>query len=268
MIVEKPPILTGNVREDNGKIRDYLFRLAKSLEQVSQEALDVQKGKAVAYDRNGKAIYSDNGLAKQAMEEVRKRATELKSLIVKSTHDVMEYTDGKVEEYNSLYVAKSDFGTFEENIYTVIENTARGIVESYDYASQIQGVQDSIGLMQQYFTAINGEIRRGIVEDPSNPGQYVTGIAISQSLKFTGQEMTGDDGYTYYYLDSGQTFGLYTSTGWQFWIDGYKMGWFDSQDSYLHVYYVVAEQGVQIGDAWQIVAAPDGSLFEIKYIEV
>ena len=267
MIVEKPPILTGNVREDNGKIRDYLFRLAKSLEQVSQQALDAQKGKTVAYDKNGKAIYSDNSLARQAMEEVRKRATELQSLIVKSAHDVMEYTDGKVEEYNGLYVAKSDFGTFQENIYTVIENTARGIVESYNYTSMINGVQDAVMLMQSYMTAVNGEIRRGIVEDPTTH-TYVTGIAISQSLQFTGETITGEDGYTYYYLDSGQTFGLYTSTGWQFWIDGYKMGWFDSQDSYLHVYYVVAEQGVQVGDSWQIVTSPDGSLFEIKYIEV
>lgn len=267
MIVEKPPMLTGEAKKDTGAIRDYLFRLAKSLEQVQQEAIDIQKGTSVAYDKNGNAVYSASNLARQAVEEARKRAAELQSLILKTAHDVTEYTDSKVEEYNGLYVAKSDFGTFQENIYTVIENTARGIVESYDYASQIQGVQDSIGLMQQYFTAINGEIRRGIVLDPST-GQYVTGIAISQSLKFTGQETTGADGYTYYYLDSGQTFGLYTSTGWQFWIDGYKMGWFDSQDSYLHVYYVVAEQGVQIGDAWQIVATPDGSLFEIKYIEV
>ena len=268
MIVEKPPMLTGNTREDNGKIRDYLFRLAKSLEQVQQEALSVQSGQSVAYDRNGKAVYSADGQAKQAVEEARKRAAELQSLILKTAHDVTAYTDSKVEEYNGLYVAKSDFGEFQENIYTVIENTARGIVESYDYTSQIQGVQDSIGVMQQYFTAINGEIRRGIVEDPSTPGQYVTGIAISQNLKFTGAEMTGADGYTYYYLDSGQTFGLYTSTGWQFWIDGYKMGWFDSKDSYLHVYYVVAEQGVQIGGKWQLVATPNGDLFEIKYIEV
>ena len=267
MIVEKPPILTGNVKDDNGKIRDYLVRLAKSLEQVSQEAMNVQNGLRVSYGSDGKPIYTANMDVKKATEKIREQATELQSMIIKSAHDVMEYTDGKVEEYNSLYVAKSDFGDFQENIYTVIENTARGVVESYDYTNQIQGVQDAVMLMQNYMTAINGEIRRGIVEDPTTH-QYVTGIAISQSLQFTGETITGEDGYTYYYLNSGQTFGLYTSTGWQFWIDGYKMGWFDSEDSYLHVHYVVAEEGMQVGDAWQIVCTPDGSLFEIKYIEV
>ena len=266
MIIEKPPILTGNVRDDNGKLRDYLFRLAKSLEQVTNESMSVQAGVSMTYDKNGRPVYTQ-GENRKTIEEIRKQAVELQSLIIKSAHDVTAYTDSKVEEYNGLYVAKSEFGTFQENIYTVIENTARGIVESYDYASAINSVQDSIMLMQNYMTSINGEIRRGIVEDPTTH-QYVTGIAISQSLQFTGETITGDDGYTYYYLNSGQTFGLYTSTGWQFWIDGYKMGWFSAEDSYLHVHYVVAEEGTQIGDHWQIVATPDGSLFEIKYIEV
>ena len=266
MIVEKPPMLTGNVRDDNTNIRDYLFRLAKSLELVTQGSA-AQNGVTMSYDKDGRPVYTQNAENKKTVEQIRKQASELQSLIIKSAHDVTEYTDSKVEEYNGLYVAKSEFGTFQEEIYTVIENTARGIVESYDYTSAINGMQDAIMLMQNYMTSINGEIRRGIVLDPST-GQYVTGIAISQSLQFTGETITGEDGYTYYYLNSGQTFGLYTSTGWQFWIDGYKMGWFDSEDSYLHVHYVVAEEGTQIGDSWQIVATPDGSLFEIKYIEV
>jgi hypothetical protein len=99
----------------------------------------------------------------------------------------------------------------------------------------------------------------------------VTGIAISQNLRFAGECGPSDqhnpgDGYTYYYLESGQTFGLYTSTGWQFWIDGYKKGWFNSVDGMLHVANIIVEVSMQIGDSWQIKAAPDGSEFEILYV--
>lgn len=196
--------------------------------------------------------------------------TELRAIIADGDNAVIDYCDRKVDEYNSLYVAKSDFGTFEESITSRIETTARGIVEDYGYSSSIDSMQASIDLMQHYYTNIDGEIRRGIVEDPDT-GEYVTGIAISQNLQFAGEcgpsdEHNPGDGYTYYYLTSGQTFGLYTSTGWQFWIDGYKKGWFDSVDGMLHVANIIVEQALQIGSSWQLKAAADGSEFEILYV--
>ena len=60
------------------------------------------------------------------------------------------------------------------------------------------------------------------------------------------------DGYTYYYLNAGQTFGLYTSTGWQFWIGGVRRGWFSSEDSMLHVSNIVVENRLQLGADWEI----------------
>lgn len=196
--------------------------------------------------------------------------TELKAMIEAGDNYVMEYCDNKVEEYNGLYVAKSEFGTFEESINSRIETTARGVVEGYGYSASIESMQDSIDLMQDYFTNINGEIRRGIVTDPET-GEYVTGIAISQNLQFTGECGPQDpnnpgDGHTYYYMNSGQTFGLYTSTGWQFWIDGYKRGWFNSVDGMLHVANIVVEVSMQIGPDWQMRAIPATAELEILYI--
>jgi len=102
-------------------------------------------------------------------------------------------------------------------------------------------------------TEINGQIRRGIVTDPST-GEVVTGIAISQSLRFTGEIERGEDGAEYYRLASGQTFGLYTATGWQFWIDGCKKGWYDSVDGMLHIANVAVEDKLQLGGGWQLVS--------------
>lgn len=196
--------------------------------------------------------------------------SELQAMIVAGDNAVMSYVDSKTEVYNSMFVAQSEFGTFQENVTNMIETTAKGVVESYDYGSSIESVQDSINLLQSYYTSINGEIRRGIVEDPET-GEYVTGIAIAQSLKFSGEcgpedERNPGDGYTYYYMNSGQTFGLYTSVGWQFWIDGYKKGWYNSQDGMLHVANILVEQVLQIGGNWQVKASADGSELEFLYV--
>lgn len=266
---EKPPMLRGSTQEQVNALRDYLFRMVSSLDNAV--TAPVTTGTMQVTTRNdGTQVIKTGGSAEKETAAIQKNAQELKALILKSARELESYCDEKVEEYDSRYVAASDFGTFEESITSRIETTAKGVVEEYGYTAEIDSLQENIDLMQHYYTALNGEIRRGIVEDPET-GEYVTGIAISQNLQFAGECNAGDannpgDGYTYYYLTSGQTFGLYTSTGWQFWIDGYKKGWFDSVDGMLHVANIVVENMLQVGTAWQIKSAVDGSEFEILYV--
>ena len=278
--IEKPPILSGTEREQLKALRDYLFRMAGSLEDAAAAAGSANTASLITRPDGTKVFKTDADAAATA-EAVRKNAQELKALILKTANGlgdeiragdaaVSAYADRKTETYDSRYVAQSAFGTFQENIGSVIDATARGVVESYGYGASIRSIQTDIGLIQDYYTAIDGEIRRGIVEDPDT-GDYVTGIAISQNLQFSGECGPTDtnnpgDGYTYYYLNSGQTFGLYTSTGWQFWIDGHKKGWFSSVDGILHVANVQVEQALQIGSAWKITASADGSRFEIRHV--
>ena len=195
---------------------------------------------------------------------------ELQAAIQAGDIATQEYCDRKVESLSGLYVAQSEYGTFKEEINTTIETTAKNTIESYGYGASIESLDRRTDSIQKYLTAIDGEIRRGIVEDP-NTGDYVTGIAISQNLKFSGEcgptdQHNPGDGYTYYYIDEHQTFGLYTSTGWQFWIDGYRRGWFNSLDNMLHVANVVVENVLQIGSSWQLRSSLDGTEFEILYV--
>lgn len=276
---EKPPMLSGTTQQQVNALRDYLFRMASSLETAAAAPAE-SSAVTLVTRKDGTKVYEKGGDGATA-DAVRKNAQELRSLIIKTANGLGEdiaagdaavsaYADRKTETYDSRYVAQSDYGSFTENIGATITATARGVVDSYGYTASISSLQADLGLMQDYFTAVNGEIRRGIVEDPDTH-EYVTGIAISQNLRFSGECGPADannpkDGYTYYYLNSGQTFGLYTSTGWQFWIDGYKKGWFSSVDGVLHVANVQVEQSLQIGSKWQITASADGSRFEIQHI--
>ena len=243
MSYELPPMAQGTAEQQLAALRDYLVRLAHSLEQVCG-------AEAIGSAANRAALRTQ----KQAAAELKAAASTLKALIVKTADEVAAYTDAKVEEYNSLYVAKSAFGNYYEQIETQVETTARAAVESYHYSDVIESLSSSM-------TDLSGQIRRGVMEDPDTHELHL-GIAVSESLSFTGSTQSAG-GMTYYRLSPGQTLGLYTSSGWQFWINGVKRGWFSSEDSMLHVANVVVENTLQLGAGWQITT--EGG-FGLRYI--
>ena len=233
MIPEIPPRLQGSPEQQLVAMRDYLVRLSQSLEQVSRS------GAAPAVSKAGAAASAQENAA----EQVKSTARALKALIIKTADEITAYTDSRVESFESLYVAKSDYGSYYNQIETQVAQTARDTVESYHYT-------EAFGEMNAYLTDLGGQIRRGVIEDLVTHERHL-GIAISESLSFTGQTQS-EGGLTYYELSPGQTLGLYTAEGWQFWIGGVRRGWFSSEDSMLHVSNIVVENRLQLGADWEI----------------
>lgn len=265
---EMPPMLRGTAEEQTLQLRNYLVRLSRSLTDV-QAATQSQ---IMSMGSNAINTGSKDEVSKKTQEEIMRNAQELQQLILSTANNVIQYTDTKIEELNGLYVAESEFGTYKETVRSTIIQTAKSTVESYDFQSQINTANDSIDLLQSYYNTINGEIRRGLIT-VTEDGKAVTyvGIAISQSLRFTGEVDPTDtrlpeDGYTYYEIASGQTFGLYTSTGWQFWINGVKKGWFDSKDGLLHVANMDIEGVLTMNGLWAMRCNTDGNEFELYYV--
>lgn len=255
MSYELPPQIVGTPEQQLVALRDYLVRMARDLDraQTSETAIvsTAQKAAAKAQEKT--------------VEEIKERAATLKALILKNADEIIAYADQKVEEYNSLYVAQSDFGSYYEVIETQVETTARGAVESYHYEDLIEDAQATADAAQStadmYRTELNGQIRRGVMEDPLT-GTLHLGIAISESLSFTGQTQV-KDGMTYYRLTPGQTLGLYTSTGWQFWVNGNLCGYFSSADNMLHVANIIADDSIRFGTGWEITTTGG---FGLRYI--
>lgn len=242
MMYELPPQVQGS--SDLLAIRDYLVRLARDLDRLNgSEQITELVSKATTK------------VQKEAAKSIQDQATTLKSLIVKNAHTIEAYADEITTDLHSHYVAISDYGNYYEQIETQVQQTARDTVETYHYTEAIEG-------LNSFMSDLNGQIRRGIIEDPDDPNVHHLGIAISENIKFTGQTVDVG-GVTYYEIGDKQTFGLYTSKGWQFWIDGQKMGWFDSEDSMLHVANIVVEDVLQIGAHWQI-STTNG--FGLRYI--
>ena len=262
---EYPPMLRGEALEQLAQLRDYLVRRVRDEEQ---ETLALMKAEAPA-------IVSEaakrKGTKEGAAQEEEDRAARLRELIVKTARDsqardgLLTESLGEVSrEMRQGYLAKSEFGEYRLEIAALIEATARQIVESYAFLEQIAATRAEMGQMGEQFASysaqIGGQIRRGFLEDPESH-RTVLGIAISQNLLFTGRELT-DGGWTYYELSPGQTLGLYTSTGWQFWVNGRKVGWFDASDGMLHTVSQAVEEEIRTGD-WAVSA---GNGFGVKYL--
>ena len=277
--IETPPILQGDAQEQIAALRDYLFRLANSLDSVGSAP-------AVIVDTGSKTTQSPSGQSAKTVRDLRENAAELKALITENAKAISavddkivatnKNIDSKAEETTTnlisyvndtasglndtinttlqRYVAKSEFGEYQQNV-------TKSIAEEHSYSERI------LSDFQSYQTTINGQIVRGFVADPADPnGPPLFGIAISQNLSFDA-DVTYDDGKHIYYALTCDTFGLYTAQGWQFWLNGQRAGWFDStKNGLLHVQKVVAEDFLQISGEWQIKIDHDKKELEFVYI--
>lgn len=259
-MLERPPILQGNANDQVRALHDYLMRLAGVLDTSIQE-LPTLQSTSISVDKQGRQVLVP-GKDKELIEDIRRREAELKALIIKSADEVYRESVGASERtMEEVYLAKSDYGTYEQAIYTRIEETAQQIRESFDFESLTQSVND----LQDYMSIVHGEIRRGFVPNPVSGEDPVSfGIVISTRDVFAESENTWEEeGNVYTEIKASERFGIYTASGWEYWHDGVKQWWFDAEDGMLHARSIGIEDSVQIG-AWRLVE--NGTSFGLKYV--
>jgi len=208
-------------------------------------------------------------------EDLWDTSTDLRNQIIQSANNLkidIEANAGNINDLNgqvtnimNTYVT-ADYinGQFSSSLMQTVTNNVNNIVEHYDYSEIVSGlVGGDIETLKSFATLINGEIRRGMIYD-SALGVDVLGIAISQSIQFYENDPLNPpavvDGNTYYRIMANQTFGFYTSYGWQFYVNGHKVGWFDSMDAKaaLHVASEVVDDGIMFGSSWELAQSSNG----------
>ena len=196
-------------------------------------------------------------------KELRNRAEELRENIESTATEIINYqntADARMATIESGYLSKSEAnGTYMEMITARIEETAQQIRESFNY----EQLASSVNNLEQYYTVLSGEIKRGFIEVN---GVKTFGIVISSRNVFSaagGTFTPSGETNVYYEIDTGDCFGLYTATGWQFWKGNQKLGWFDISDGQLHVEKINIETEFLMGD-WRLVN--NGNSWGIKYL--
>lgn len=252
---ELPPILTGSVENRLRLLRDYLVRLSQTLPDdgtiTKNNDISGNIPTQIAALRQGSTA-PDKKITPGA-DTAQENYPRLRALVAKTATELYRHVDAINQELREEYTARSELGELEERITQRMSTTARGVVESYDYDARLTGADERAARLEEHLRRLDGQIRRGIITDPET-GEDCLGIAISQQLSFTGNSRS-HEGEIYYELAPGQTLGLYTSTGWQFWINGARRGWFDSVDGMLHAAEVQVEKSLRLGDRWIVTAS-------------
>lgn len=226
-----PPSATGGQAEQVRNLYSYLYQLTDHL-NAAFVALD-----AGGSDASGASASAAGASGGMSADQAR-QYNELKALIIKTGTVTKEYADKLVASLDSVYIAQSEWGTYEEKIHQDIEATASGIVESYNFQSQIDALDD-------YRVEASGYILRGIIgyDEDNVP---IFGIAIGQDLKTT--EVT-IDGVTYKQVDMTKNLATYTADGITFWLNGVAVARLNQQE--LSITRAVITEKITLGD-WEI----------------
>lgn len=226
-----PPSASGGQAEQVRNLYSYLYQLTDHL-NAAFVALD-----AGGSDASGASASAAGASGGMSADQAR-QYNELKALIIKTGTVTKEYADKLVASLDSVYIAQSEWGTYEEQIHQDIEATASGIVESYNFQSQIDALDD-------YRIEASGYILRGIIgyDEDNVP---IFGIAIGQDLKTT--EVT-IDGVTYKQVDMTKNLATYTADGITFWLNGVAVARLNQQE--LSITRAVITEKITLGD-WEI----------------
>ena len=266
---EFPPILQGNERQQIAALRDYLVRMVRNnnAESTQTAIQDAFYAVAQAASQESSAPQEQGAEAR----DLKDYAKQIGQLILKTADeitDVSARTDDLKTTIEEEYLAQSDFGDYKLQASLEMVNSATKVIEEFKLSEDvtlldtIRNIGAQVDTLSGFRTLMNGQIRRGWITDPETD-EVLFGIVISQSVRFESETPTKNDGYDYYPIAEHQTFGFYTSTGWQFWIDGQKRGWFDSEDGMLHVRNIVSENSFRLSAGWEMTASNG---FGIKYV--
>ena len=237
--VETPPALRGQPENQIREISSYLYRLSEML-NIALNNLNQNNFSSAVEISGSKSTQAQGG-------ETVASYNELRSLISNTAQIVNVEIEKLRTELEQQHVAISDdWGTFQENISSTIEATAASIVESYNYDSEIQTLQEEAAGFSAYKISTEGYIRRGFI-DYDEEGIPILGIAIGQGLTSTTVTV---DGAEYQQIDSTASCAFYTATKVSFRINGQEVAYVSNRK--LHIGDVEITGSVVLGSKWMI----------------
>ena len=204
------------------QMRSYLYQMVEQL-NWALSALDSGGTASLPVQTVGQA-------APATSDETDQRMANLRDLIIKSAESVQEgvysYMDERVESLSSTYVARSDFGTYREDINQRITTNSTKIEQQFAFASEIQANTNRVEVdFAAYKTDVEGYIRQGIVGyDGTIP---IIGIAIGQDIRTTRTGVETERG-VFDEIDKSSNMSVWTTEKLSFYIGGQEAAYFSN----------------------------------------
>ena len=153
-------------------------------------------------------------------------SVEVGNILDRGLEGVYSYMDERVESLSSTYVARSDFGTYREDINQRITTNSTKIEQQFAFASEIQANTNRVEVdFAAYKTNVEGYIRQGIVGyDGTIP---IIGIAIGQDIRTTGTSVETEQG-VFDEIDKRSNMSVWTTEKLSFYIGGQEAAYFSN----------------------------------------
>ena len=151
---------------------------------------------------------------------------EVGDILNRGLEGVYSYMDERVESLSSTYVARSDFGTYREDINQRITTNSTKIEQQFAFAAEIQANTNRVEVdFAAYKTNVEGYIRQGIVGyDGTIP---IIGIAIGQDIRTTGTSVETERG-VFDEIDKRSNMSVWTTEKLSFYIGGQEAAYFSN----------------------------------------
>ena len=151
---------------------------------------------------------------------------EVGNILNRGLEGVYSYMDERVESLSSTYVARSDFGTYREDINQRITTNSTKIEQQFAFAAEIQANTNRVEVdFAAYKTNVEGYIRQGIVGyDGTTP---IIGIAIGQDIRTTGTSVETEQG-VFDEIDKRSNMSVWTTEKLSFYIGGQEAAYFSN----------------------------------------
>ena len=279
-----PPILTGDAINQLTQIRSYLYQMTEQLNMAS-----IQLDEKV----NTVSAATPSGSTKSVTEEKAGEYNALKALIVKTADytneqitivnnlitNTTDYTDSQMADIRTQvesntneisglsasvtreYVAKSEYGTWQEDVKNQLVINADSITQTLDYLANLQAnVDEANSSFSNYVVATEGSIKMGIVEWSEDGTTPIIGIAIGQDITY--REVTiGNE--TYAEIDKNKFLATFTSKALKFWQGEQLVAYITNNELYITNTRIIGSLGM--GDVFSI-RADSNVGFVVEYI--
>lgn len=240
------------------KVYNYLYQLAELLNINAQRtvgAAPVQQApvSAAPMQQTGgtkldEATYAAlKGLIiKTADETTSTQVNPLQQELTKQAKELADSIEGltkTVGEMSGEYVAKSEFGSYIQQINAEIEANPEAITQYYSFVSALKANIDAVNAgFEDYKTNTEGYIRSGIVYCDGD-GRPVLGVAVGQNL--TATEVDGKQ-----VVDQNDFRATFTAKKLSFWQDATEVAYVSGNQ--LYIPGVAKLGGMQLGGKWDI----------------
>ena len=203
------------------QMRSYLYQMVEQL-NWSLSVLDSGGTASLPVQTASLPVKTVGQDAPATSDETDQRMANLRDLIIKSAESVQTELDAM----SSTYVARSDFGTYREDINQRITANSTKIEQQFAFAAEIQANTNRVEVdFAAYKTNVEGYIRQGIVGyDGTIP---IIGIAIGQDIRTTGTSVETEQG-VFDEIDKRSNMSVWTTEKLSFYIGGQEAAYFSN----------------------------------------